>query len=292
MERLISWSLANRPLVIFLALVWLAVGLQSLSRLPIDAVPDVTNIQVTVNTEAVGLSPPEVETLITVPVETALLGLPQVEEVRSLSKYGLSQITVVFEEGTDLYFARQLVGERLVGAGDDFPDGAGQPAMGPIATGLSEIYQYELRGDKRWDPTSLRTLQDRFVKRQLLGVRGVTEVNSFGGFEKQYEVVLNPTSLESYRLSYKEVFEALEGDNRNVGGGFIESRGDQLLEQEIIVRPVNGDRFNPTADVTATHGLGACRLRQYSLAVVTFDCRIIDVVRGRLQLVLRRIQCA
>ncbi len=229
MERLISWSLTNRPLVLFLAILWLGVGLRSLTRLPIDAVPDVTNVQVTVNTEAIGLSPPEIETLITIPVETTLLGLPRVEEVRSLSKYGLSQVTVVFQEGTDLYFARQLVGERLTGAGDGFPKGAGQPTMGPIATGLSEIYQYELRGDERWDPMSLRTLQDWFIKRQLLGVPGVTEINSFGGLEKQYEVVLDPAKLEGYGLSFQEVFEVLEGDNRNVGGGFIESRGDQLL---------------------------------------------------------------
>jgi cobalt-zinc-cadmium resistance protein CzcA len=229
MERLISWSLANRALVIFLAMLWLAVGLRSLNLLPIDAVPDVTNVQVTVNSEAMGLSPPEVESLITMPVESALLGLPHVEEVRSLSKYGLSQVTVVFEEGTDLYFARQLVGERLVGVGDDFPPGASQPAMGPIATGLSEIYQYELRGDERWDAMELRTLQDWFVKRQLLSVKGVTEVNSFGGLEKQYEVVLDPLRLESLGLDYSELFEVLEQDNRNVGGGFIESRGDQLL---------------------------------------------------------------
>jgi cobalt-zinc-cadmium resistance protein CzcA len=229
MERLVSWSLANRPLVLFLAVLWLAVGFRSLADLPIDAVPDVTNVQVVVNTEAIGLSPPEVESLITVPVETTLLGLPHVEEVRSLSKYGLSQVTVVFDEGTNLYFARQLVGERLSGAGEDFPEGAGQPAMGPIATGLSEIYQYELRGDERWDPMSLRTLHDWFVKRQLLSVEGVTEVNSFGGLEKQYEVVLDPARLESYGLDYHQVFAVLEGDNRNVGGGFLESRGDQLL---------------------------------------------------------------
>lgn len=228
-SRLISWSLANRPMVLLLAVLWLAIGLRSLTELPIDAVPDVTNVQVTVNTEAIGLSPPEMESLITVPVETTLLGLPHVEEVRSLSKYGLSQVTVVFDEGTDLYFARQLVGERLAGAGEDFPAGAGQPAMGPIATGLSEIYQYELRGDQNWDSMELRTLHDWFVKRQLLSVEGVTEVNSFGGLEKQYEVVLDPAKLESFGLDYHQVFEVLEGDNRNVGGGFIESRGDQLL---------------------------------------------------------------
>ncbi len=229
MGKLISWSLANRPLVLFLSVLWLAVGLRSLTSLPIDAVPDVTNVQVVVNTEAIGLSPPEVESLITVPVETTLLGLPRVEEVRSLSKYGLSQVTVVFEDGTDLYFARQLIGEKLSGAGEGFPEGAGQPGMGPIATGLSEIYQYELRGDERWDIMELRTLHDWFVKRQLLAVKGVTEVNSFGGLEKQYEVVLDPIKLESYGLDYHKVFEVLEGDNRNVGGGFIESRGDQLL---------------------------------------------------------------
>lgn len=229
MERLISWSLANRALVLFLALLWLGVGLRSLSELPVDAVPDVTNIQVTVNTEAMGLSPPEVESLVTIPVESSLLGLPRLEEVRSLSKYGLSQVTVVFEEGTDLYFARQLVSERLAGTGDEFPAGVSQPALGPIATGLSEIYQYELRGDHRWDAMELRSLHDWFVKRQLLSVPGVTEVNSYGGLEKQYEVVIDPVKLEGYGLDFHNVFEVLEGDNRNVGGGFIETRGDQLL---------------------------------------------------------------
>jgi heavy metal efflux system protein len=229
MERLTSWSLDNRPIVLFLALLWLIVGLHSLRQLPIDAVPDVTNVQVTVNTEAAGLSPPEVESLVTVPVEGGLLGLPNIEQVRSLSKYGLSQVTVVFQEDTDLYFARQLVNERLTGLGEDLPSQVSPPSMGPIATGLSEIYQYELIGDERWDPISLRTLQDWFVKRQLLAVDGVTEVNSFGGLEKEYQVVLNPQALQSYDLSYSTVFEALEKNNRNVGGGFLESRGDQLL---------------------------------------------------------------
>ena len=204
-------------------------GVRSLTQLPIDAVPDVTNVQVIVNTEAAGLSPPEVETLITIPVETTLLGLPKIEEVRSLSKYGLSQVTVVFDEGTDLYFARQLVSERLIAVGEQLPKGSGLPSMGPIATGLSEIYQYQLKGDERWDPIELRTLQDWFVKRQLLGVRGVTEVNSFGGLEKQYEVVLRPESLQGFGLTFADVFEVLEQNNRNVGGGFLESRGDQIL---------------------------------------------------------------
>ena len=229
MERLISWSLDNRPIVLFLALAWVLAGIQSLTQLPIDAVPDVTNIQVVVNTEAPGLSPPEVESLVTIPVEGVLLGLPRVEEVRSLSKYGLSQVTVVFREGTDLYFARQLVGERLASVSDALPSTVGAPAMGPIATGLSEIYQYELKGDERWDAMSLRTLQDWFIKRQLLAVDGVTEVNSFGGLEKEYQVVISPQALQGYDLSYDDVFQALEKNNRNVGGGFLDSRGDQLL---------------------------------------------------------------
>ncbi len=229
MEKLIRWSLANRPLVIFLAILWLAFGFYSLTNLPIDAVPDVTNIQVAVNTEAAGLSPPEVEALVTVQVEAALLGLPRIEEVRSLSKYGLSQVTVVFDEGMDLYFARQLVGERLAGVGSELPEGVEPPTMGPMATGLSEIYQYELKGDERWDLIKLRTLHDWFVKRQLMTVSGVTEINSFGGLEKQYEVVIDPIKLESYGLDYHQVFNVLESDNRNVGGGFLESRGDQLL---------------------------------------------------------------
>ncbi|MBL4805500.1 MAG: efflux RND transporter permease subunit, partial [Alphaproteobacteria bacterium] len=218
MERVISWSLANRPIVIFLTIIWIFAGVSSLTRLPIDAVPDVTNIQVVVNTEAPGLSPPEVESLVTIPVEGVLLGLPKVEEVRSLSKYGLSQVTVVFREGTDLYFARQLVGERLASIGEELPASVGSPAMGPIATGLSEIYQYELVGDESWDAMSLRTLQDWFVKRQLLGIDGVTEVNSFGGLEKEYQIVLSPQALQSYGLSYDDLFSAIENNNKNVGG--------------------------------------------------------------------------
>ena len=235
MARLIHWSLENRALVLFLSLLWLLVGLRSLQQLPIDAVPDVTNVQVTVNTEAPGLSPPEVESLVTVAVEGGLLGLPAVEEVRSLSKYGLSQVTVVFRERTDLYFARQVVGERLNGLGEELPEQVSAPTMGPIATGLSEVYQYELIGDERWDPISLRTLQDWFVKRQLLAVDGVTEVNSFGGLEKEYQVVLNPQALQSYGLSYSVLFQALEKNNRNVGGGFLESRGDQLLVRGLAI---------------------------------------------------------
>ena len=229
MERVITWSLANRPVVLFLALFWILAGLSSLTQLPIDAVPDVTNIQVVVNTEAPGLSPPEVESLVTIPVEGVLLGLPKVEEVRSLSKYGLSQVTVVFREGTDLYFARQLVSERLSSLGEELPDTVGSPSMGPIATGLSEIYQYELVGDERWNAMTLRTLQDWFVKRQLLAIDGVTEINSFGGLEKEYQVVISPQALQSYGLSYDDLFSAIEKNNQNVGGGFLDSRGDQLL---------------------------------------------------------------
>ena len=235
MSGLLSFCLRHRPLILFTALLWLVGGLMSLRFLPIDAVPDVTNVQVTVNTEAPGLSPPEVESLVTVAVEGGLLGLPAVEEVRSLSKYGLSQVTVVFREGTDLYFARQVVGERLNGLGEELPEQVSAPTMGPIATGLSEIYQYELIGDERWDPISLRTLQDWFVKRQLLAVDGVTEVNSFGGLEKEYQVVLNPQALQSYGLSYSVLFQALEKNNRNVGGGFLESRGDQLLVRGLAI---------------------------------------------------------
>lgn len=229
MERLINWSLDNKAIVLFAALIWVFIGLRSLLELPIDAVPDVTNIQVVVNTEAPGLSPPEVESLVTIPVEGVLLGLPRVEQVRSLSKYGLSQVTVVFEEGTDLFFARQLVSERLSSVGEELPSTVGAPAMGPIATGLSEIYQYQLIGDDSWDAVSLRTLQDWFVKRQLLAVDGVTEVNSFGGLEKEYQIELRPAAIESYQLNYDDIFQAIEKNNRNVGGGFLDSRGDQLL---------------------------------------------------------------
>ena len=187
-DALIRFSVTQRLLVFLMVAIIIGAGLYSLRSLPIDAVPDVTNVQVQILTAAPALAPLEIERQVTFPVETAMSGLPGVEEIRSLSKPGISAITVVFNEGTDIYFARQLVLERLAQAREQIPDDIGSPEMGPISTGLGEIYQYELRAapNSGYDPMALRTIQNWDVRRQLLGVPGIAEVNNFGGSEKQY----------------------------------------------------------------------------------------------------------
>ena len=208
-----------------------AAGVYSLINLPIDAVPDVTNVQVQVLTSAPSLAPLEIERQITFPVEVAMSGLPNIEEIRSVSKFGLSAVTVVFTEDTDTYFARQLVLERLAQAREQIPENIGSPEMGPISTGLGEIYQYELRAKdgSNYDATALRTIQDWNVRRQLLGVPGATEINSFGGYEKQYQVRIDPDKLQSYNLSLRDVYEAVAANNANVGGAYIEKGSEQYL---------------------------------------------------------------
>ena len=214
-----------------LVAILVAAGWYSLRRLPIDAVPDVTNVQVQVLTAAPSLAPLEIERQITFPVEVAMSGLPGIQEIRSVSKFGLSAVTIVFNDSVDTYFARQLVLERLSQAREQIPENIGSPEMGPISTGLGEIYQYELRGapGSGYDPTALRTIQDWNVRRQLLGVPGVTEVNSFGGLEKQYQVRLDPAKLQSYGLSLRDVLEAVTRNNANVGGAYIEHGSEQYL---------------------------------------------------------------
>ena len=227
-NRIVDASLNNRFLVIVLWLLIGVFGVQSMRNLPVDAVPDVTNIQVQVLTNSPGLAPQEMESFVTFPVESAMSGLPAVEEIRSVSKFGLSVVTIVFEEGTDIYWARQLVGERLVEAREAIPEGYGVPAMGPISTGLGEIYQFELKGEG-YSPMELRTLLDWVVNYQLRTVPGVVEVNSFGGELKTYQVTLNPKKLTSHGISTSHVFEAIQGNNRNVGGGYIAHAGEQYL---------------------------------------------------------------
>ncbi|MBT8193491.1 MAG: CusA/CzcA family heavy metal efflux RND transporter, partial [Acidimicrobiia bacterium] len=239
-NRIIDFSIDNRFLVIVLWLVAVVVGFDSLRKLPIDAVPDVTNIQVQILANSPGLGPEEVEKFITFPVETAMSGLPRIEEIRSVSKFGLSVVTVVFEEGTDIYWARQLVAERLSEARDQIPEGYGEPEMGPISSGLGEIYQFEVKSDTPcaadqpdtdacYTPMELRTILDWFVNYQLRSVPGIVEVNSFGGELKTYQVTLDPEALISYGLSVGDVFEAVEANNRNVGGGYIAHQGEQYL---------------------------------------------------------------
>lgn len=238
-EKIVAWALRNRFLTIVLGLLLVFAGLQHMLRLPIDAVPDVTNIQVQVLTKAPALAPLEVERLVTFPVESAMAGLPDIEEIRSVSKFGLSAVTVVFEEGTDIYRARQLVQERLSEAREGIPQGYGTPEMGPIATGLGEIYQFQVRGEPAcaegedspdcYSPMELRTLLDWFVAYQLKSVPGVVEVNTFGGQLKTYEVQPDPGALRSHNLPLAELFEALERNNRNVGGAYLVRNREQIV---------------------------------------------------------------
>ncbi len=236
LENLIRFCINQRWLVLALVFLAAGIGVYNFNRLPIDAVPDITNVQVQINTEAPGYSPLEVEQRITFPIETTIAGLPNLDYVRSLSRYGLSQITVVFDDGTDIYFARQLVNERLQEAVGQIPPGL-EPSMGLIATGLGEIYIYSLEADADarkpdgsvWTSTDLRTLQDWVVKPQLRTLRGVTEVNSIGGYVKQFHVAPEPQKLVAFRLGMGDVMEALERNNDNVGAGYIEQRGEQYL---------------------------------------------------------------
>ena len=235
-ERIIRFSIEQRWLVMLAVVAMTAIGILSYQKLPIDAVPDITNVQVQINTSASGYSPLEVEQRVTFPIETMMAGLPNLEQTRSLSRYGLSQITVVFKDGTDIYFARQLVNQRIQEAKERLPAGV-SPMMGPISTGLGEIYLWtveSLPGARKADgtpytPTDLREIQDWIIKPQLRNVIGVTEINSIGGYAKEYHVTPNPAKLTSYNLTLQDVVVALERNNSNVGAGYIEKRGEQFL---------------------------------------------------------------
>jgi cobalt-zinc-cadmium resistance protein CzcA len=235
-ERIIRFSIEQRWLVLLVVFGMAAVGIYSYQKLPIDAVPDITNVQVQINTSAPGYSPLEVEQRVTFPLETVMSGLPKLEQTRSLSRYGLSQITVIFKDGTDIYFARQLVNERIQEAKERLPAGV-TPTMGPISTGLGEIYLWTVEAKEGatksdgtpYTPTDLREIQDWIVKPQLRNVAGVTEINSIGGYAKEYQVAPSPERLASYGLTLHDVVNALERNNGNAGAGYIEKRGEQLL---------------------------------------------------------------
>jgi heavy metal efflux system protein len=236
LENIILFSIRQRWMVLIIALGLMALGVYNFNRLPVDAVPDITNVQVQINTGAAGYSPLEVEQRITFPIETAISGLPKLDYTRSLSAYGLSQVTVVFEEGTDIYFARQLVAERLQQSKGELPEGI-EPAMGPLATGLSEIFMYTVEakdGSTKEDgsaytPMDLLTIQNWVILPQLRTVKGVTEVNTSGGYEKEFHVRPYPERLLAYDLTLHDIIEALEGNNANVGAGYIEKDGEQYL---------------------------------------------------------------
>ncbi|AMO99739.1 cobalt-zinc-cadmium resistance protein CzcA [Collimonas arenae] len=235
-ERIIRFSIEQRWLILLAVFAMAALGIYNYQKLPIDAVPDITNVQVQINTSAPGYSPLETEQRVTFPIETVMAGLPRLEQTRSLSRYGLSQVTVIFKDGTDLYFARQLVNERIQEARDKLPAGV-TPALGPISSGLGEIYLWTVEakdGAKKPDgsaytSTDLREIQDWIIKPQLRNVSGVTEINSIGGFAKEYQVAPVPEKLASYGLTLQDIATALERNNSNVGAGYIEKRGEQLL---------------------------------------------------------------
>ena len=227
MRRLLDASLEHRLVVIVLALLLAGAGWAAFRQLPIDAFPDVTNIQVTVISQAPTLSPREIEQLVTYPIEQACAGLPRSSQLRSLSKFGLSMVTVVFEDGTDLYFARQLVMERISAVREELPEGT-QCGLGPISTGLGEVFQYTLESPAR-DLMELRTLQDWVLRPILRTVPGVAGVDSFGGYVRQYHVVADPASLRRYGLALEELAAAVAGNNGVAGGSFVERGGEQFV---------------------------------------------------------------
>ena len=236
LEAMIKFSLARRGLMMVLTLVVMGLGAWKFTQLPIDAVPDITNVQVVINTAAPGYTPLEAEQRVSFPVETAMTGLPKLSYTRSVSRYGLSQVTVVFEEGTDIYFARQLVSERLSSAKGDLPSSL-EPTLGPIATGLGEIFMFTVDaepGAKNSDgslitPMDLRSTHDWIIRPQLMRVVGVAEINPIGGFKKEILVAPEPAKLLAYQMSYSDVVEAIQNNNNNRGVGFIEHNGTQWL---------------------------------------------------------------
>lgn len=236
MLKIINFSIHHRFIVLISVICLMVLGIYNFQKLPIDAVPDITNVQVQINTEAKGYSPLEVEQRITFPIETALSGIPKMDHTRSLSRYGLSQITVVFEDGTDIYFARQLIAERLQQIKNILPQNI-DPIMGPISTGLGEIYFYTVEVDKNakkedgsfYDSMDLLTIQEWIIVPQLRNLKGIVEINTIGGYEKQFHVKPYPQKLLSYNITINDVINALEANNNNIGAGYIEKNGEQYL---------------------------------------------------------------
>jgi cobalt-zinc-cadmium resistance protein CzcA len=235
-NSLLKTALARPVLIMLLTLLLAAAGLWQAMKLPVDAVPDITNVQVQINTAAEGFSPQETEQRITYAIETAMAGLPRLEYTRSLSRYGLSQVTVVFTEGTDIYWARQQVAERLQNARNELPADI-DPEMGPIVSGLGEIFSYTVKvvpdakkaDGSAYSPEDLRTIQDWVIRPQLLKVPGVTEINTIGGYVREYQVSPDLVKLLAFKLTLDDLAQALEQNNSNVGAGYIERNGEQWL---------------------------------------------------------------
>ena len=230
-NKIIAFSIKQKPVIGMLVIILILAGVYYSIKLPIDAVPDITNNQIQIITSSPALSAAEVERFITYPVEIAMKNLPDLAELRSISKFGISVVTVVFDDNVEIYFARNLVFQKLKEAEENIPEGLGKPELAPVSTGLGEIYQYIVRSENRNDTSysdmELRTIQDWIVKKQLLGTEGVAEVNSFGGYEQQYHVLINPDALKSYDLTLREIYDAVLKNNSNVGGGYIVKNSDQ-----------------------------------------------------------------
>ncbi|MBA1271273.1 CusA/CzcA family heavy metal efflux RND transporter [Pseudomonas carnis] len=270
-ERIIRFAIEQRIVVMIAVLIMAGIGIYSYQKLPIDAVPDITNVQVQINTAAPGYSPLETEQRITFPVETAMAGLPGLQQTRSLSRSGLSQVTVIFKDGTDIFFARQLINERLQVAKEQLPEGV-EAVMGPVSTGLGEIFLWTVEAEDGavkedgtpYTPTDLRVIQDWIIKPQLRNVPGVAEINTIGGYAKQFLVAPDPKRLATYKLTLNDLVAALESNNANVGAGYIERNGEQLLIRapgqvgniediaNIVITSVDGApiRISSVADVS------------------------------------------
>ncbi|MCC6485054.1 MAG: efflux RND transporter permease subunit [Armatimonadetes bacterium] len=232
LTRVLHFSLTQRFFVIVGVAVLILLGVLSWRQLNMDAVPDITTNQVVINTETPGMAPIEVEKLVTFPIETSMGGIPDVQNVRSLSQFGLSQVTVTFDDSVETYFARQLVNERLLAVREQLPHTIAAPQMGPVSTGLGDIYQYSVESQTR-SPMELRTIQDWLIRPQLRTVPGVAEVNASGGYEKQYEVQIDPQKMLARSVSLDQIVEAIENNNSNAGGGFIERNGEQILVRSL-----------------------------------------------------------
>jgi cobalt-zinc-cadmium resistance protein CzcA len=232
LTRIIEFSVRNKLIVGLFMIALIGYGSLELTKLPIDAVPDITNNQVQVITIAPSFGATDIERLVTFPIEQANNNISGMKEIRSFSRFGLSLVTIVFDDATDIYWARQQVAERLQKVQSQIPAGIGTPELGPVSTGLGEIYQYVVRPKEgyqaKYDATELRTIQDWIVRRQLLGVKGVAEVSSFGGKLKQYAIEVDPNKLLSYQITIEDVFNALSTNNQNVGGAYIE-KGPTVL---------------------------------------------------------------
>lgn len=230
-NSIVAFSIRQKLIIGLMILILIGGGIYSAINLPIDAVPDITNNQIQIITSSPALSAVEIERFITYPVETTLKSLPDIVELRSISKFGISVVTVVFEDNVDIYFARDQVFQKLQEAQENIPEGMGKPEMAPVSTGLGEIYQYVVRPERTGDTTfsdrDLRTIQDWIVKKQLLGTEGVAEVNSFGGFEQQYHILVDPMQLKSFDLTLKDVYDAVIANNSSAGGSAIEKNSDQ-----------------------------------------------------------------